>query len=359
MSSSQSTPPDATPRVSPTYDSPTQSSTSKANNGKATTTKKSRDERNFKDENVTRGAIQAIEESQAELVSTMKKGFLDIALELKGYFSDELGPLKRRMEIQEQRTGIRQSIEQSVTRSPTPEEQQSREQSVPPPKQPILPPKGSPPRRLPNKEPRKDPRQHSVYETPRIGSEPAPTYPAPKTKITGNIEPLSDGKNPLYLHWKVSVLDRLQIYADHYPNARMQMALIWAVTIGDAHTYLFPRYQSGMPDQYLTVNEMFHTLDEYFTTGFETEDFREKFDRMEMGKGKDQHGKAVSSQETFVQFSGRFKSLAILGQVSGNDWFHQMWNKITPALQDEATPVKNTWKRRFDLMNNALTAIDM
>jgi len=29
------------------------------------------------------------------------------------------------------------------------------------------------------------------------------------------------------------------------------------------------------------------TLDKYFTTRYETEEFREKFDKMEIGKGKD------------------------------------------------------------------------
>ena len=80
---------------------------------------------------------------------------------------------------------------------------------------------------------------------------------------------------------------------------------------------------------------------------------------MEMGKGKDQYRKPISPHEMFMQFSGHFKSLTILGQVDGSNWFHQMWNKITPNLQDKAIPVKSTWKHRFNVMNNALMAIDM
>jgi len=42
------------------------------------------------------------------------------------------------------------------------------------------------------------------------------------------------------------------------------------------------------------------TLDEYFTTGYETKEFQEKFNKMEIGKGKDQHGKPISPYETFT-----------------------------------------------------------
>ena len=90
------------------------------------------------------------------------------------------------------------------------------------------------------------------------------------------------------------------------------MALIWSVTISKAHIYLFPHYQSGLPNQYQIADEILLTLDKYFTTGYKTEEFWEKFDKMEMGKGKDQYRKPISPHEMFMQFSGHFKSLTIL-----------------------------------------------
>jgi len=79
--------------------------------------------------------------------------------------------------------------------------------------------------------------------------------------------------------------DRLQINGDYYPNKATRIALIWSITVGQAHSYLYPRYKSGVAGEYKTVSEMIETLDEFFITGFEEEDYRREFDKIGMGRG--------------------------------------------------------------------------
>jgi hypothetical protein len=110
--------------------------------------------------------------------------------------------------------------------------------------------------------------------------------------------------------------------------------LIWGTTTSDAHRYLEPRYQSGTPNEYRTAEEIIETLKSYFTTSHEQEDFREEFHDMEMCKGEG------NTKETFPQFATRFRNLAIQGNIYSDDWFYQMWNKITPQLCNATIAIK-------------------
>ena len=53
---------------------------------------------------------------------------------------------------------------------------------------------------------------------------------------------------------------------------------------------------------------MIETLQSYFITGYETEEYRNQFHDMKMGdKGH--------ANETFLEFTARFRSMAVLGEV--------------------------------------------
>jgi len=128
-------------------------------------------------------------------------------------------------------------------------------------------------------------------------------------------------------------------------------ALIWSTTTGVARSYLEPRYQSDNQD-YATAEEMIETLQSYFITGYEIEEYRNQFHDMKMGdKGH--------ANETFSEFTARFRSMAVLGEVLKTDWFYQLWNKITPQLRDASTASKHLWKHDFDEMVVSLTSIDL
>ena len=65
----------------------------------------------------------------------------------------------------------------------------------------------------------------------------------------------------------------------------MYIALIWSITVGQAYSYLYPYYKSSVVGEYKTVLEIIKTLNEFFITGFEEEDYCRKFDKIRIGRG--------------------------------------------------------------------------
>lgn len=316
----------------PSFAQPTQSSKTK---DKAPTVKRPRDERDFSNADVLRGVIQSLEEKQARSERRNADHLENLIGQMTESFTERITKVLDRLDRVE-RIGTQLSIESSPTsRSP------SKTRSPAPAPAPAASP-ASPP-------------QQTFLNPNRITPESSstPSAYAGRSKITDKFEYLDDGKSPTFRHWKISIIDRLSINADHYTTGLTKKALIWSTTTGDAHRYLEPRYQSGTPNEYRTAEEMIETLKSSFTTGHEQEDFREEFHDMEMCKGDG------NIKETFSQFAARFRNLAILGNIYGDDWFYQMWNKITPQLRNAATALKHTWNSNFNTMVNALTSIDI
>ena len=65
-------------------------------------------------------------------------------------------------------------------------------------------------------------------------------YPPRKTVLTEKITPLDEGQAPTFKQWKASIMDRLEVNADHYPTERSRQALVWGTTSGKARDYLEP-----------------------------------------------------------------------------------------------------------------------
>ena len=250
-----------------------------------------RDERDFASPDVVRGVVQAMEERQGELVS----GLVSLQEEVResvGTIVDAVNAGRK----------VHQSVE-------VPAEPFDLDANIP----------------LVESDAEEDDDTARDHTHGRSRDRSASQFPKPTTRIVGTITPLDDGQEPRYAYWKISLQDRLQINGDHYPNEATRMALIWSITVGQAHSYLYPRYKSGVAGEYKTASEMIETLDEFFITGFEEEDYRREFDKMGIGRGTHyQTGKPISPNETFLEFAGRFKSLAVLGSVPNSEWFHQM-----------------------------------
>lgn len=193
-------------------------------------------------------------------------------------------------------------------------------------------------------------RQPFLHPDLRPASEPtpAPLRSLPPSRITERIDPLSDGVAPTYRQWRTSIRDRLLVNADHYQTPLARKALIWGTTTSLARDYLEPRYASESPTiAFRDYQEMIDLLESYFLTGFEEEDARTDFMRMQMGV-----------EESFSEFRGRFSSMAVLGGVPRPEWFYYLWEKILPELRDMAAPLKRRWNRNFDEMVADLGALD-
>ena len=119
---------------------------------------------------------------------------------------------------------------------------------------------------------------------------------------------MTDGESPTFRQWEISVLDRLDVNSDHYETEKTRKALIWSTTLGLAREYLQPRYRSGY-EEFETAAQMLELLESYFTTGYETDQFRDKFLDIKIGD-KDYKNK------TFANFAVRFYSKAVLRKES-------------------------------------------
>jgi hypothetical protein len=296
---------------------------------------KPRDERDFGNANSVRGMIQGLEASRDTDRTNARKDMAELMAMITTLsntvtdLSNSVANQHNRLADIELSNQARPSIELSPSRNPS--------ESPPPP------PRGPGPRPIPSLQP------HRYRTTPEPS--PTPTIQAVKSKLTEKIEPLGDGTDPTFRQWRISIRDRFVVNADHYGTEITRKALIWSTTTGLARSYLEPRYQSDRHD-YATADEMIDTLESYFTTGYEKEEYRNQFHDMTMGeKGH--------ANETFSEFNARFRSMAVLGEVLEDDWFYQMWDKITPQLREESTASKHLWHADFRQMVTSLTSIDL
>lgn len=170
-----------------------------------------------------------------------------------------------------------------------------------------------------------------------------------RTEKTPNIEDLNDGKNPTFRQWQASILDRLEVNADLYRNERARMALVWGHTRDLAKEYLEPRYLSDEPEErFQNAEQMVDLLRSYFVTGNEQAESRVLFDRLHMTK-----------EETFPAFKSRFLSTAVKARVPRSEWFHYLWNKLTPGLQIPNVGFRSQWNNSFEKMVSHLSEYDM
>lgn len=187
---------------------------------------------------------------------------------------------------------------------------------------------------------------------PDVHPENAPELPLYKSKITERIDALGDGIDPTYRQWKISIRDRFSVNADHYPTPETQKALIWSLTKGKARKYLEPRYCSSDPrTEFHSYQEMMTVLENFFVSGYETEDARNEFMAMHM---QDRH----HPHEHFLDFKARFISQSLLGEIPDTELYNYMWDKITPQLRSSSATLKRGWNGSFNEMVADLVSLD-
>jgi hypothetical protein len=275
-----------------------------------------RDERDFQDPQTIRGIIQAMEEERTAMRSDLAQ------------------------------------LTQLVMAMAQPPAQSN------PPNQP-LPSIEDPKQRTPPNGPRPSlampTRMADNYLTPEQHRNPSERDPTPneqsaKLKIIEKVIPLDDGSKPTYKQWRITVRDRLRTNRDYYDTEDLRKTFIWASTIGKARDYLEPHYQ-GEDDEFNTAEEMIEHLEAYFLTGYEIQDYSHRFNDMKMGE-------SGHANETFAEFSVRFRHTAVRGWKNKAMWYEAMWEKLTPQLRKAATQLVQFWKEDYEEMVVSLTSID-
>ena len=108
------------------------------------------------------------------------------------------------------------------------------------------------------------------------------------------------------------------------------MAYIFNRTDGIAQEYLTLRYRKG-PEPFTTFTEMIIYLAEIFKNPFEAQDARIDFRKMTM-----------KEDESFSDFHTRFLRLAGMGKIPTDDLQPDLYDKLTPALQQSVLPFLDT-----------------
>lgn len=186
--------------------------------------------------------------------------------------------------------------------------------------------------------------------SPRINYEPKPNS-RHQTKSLPPIDCLDDGVSPTFRQWKASIMDKLRENADHFPTERSRITHVWLRTTGLARSYLTPRYVSEN-NQYSAVSSMLRDLTEYFVTGTEQEEAKNRFYDSSMRDHS--HPK-----ESFSDFKSRFIADAIEGCIAPSEWSYHFWTKVTHRIREQNIGFKSSWGGNFTNMIQHLTRVEM
>lgn len=152
-------------------------------------------------------------------------------------------------------------------------------------------------------------------------------------------EPLTDGSSPSFNNWKIQMEDKFLINASMFELEEAKMAYVFNRTADTAQKHLAPRYRKG-PEPFSSANEMITYLAEILENPFEAQDARTEFRELRM-----------RNSETFADFYTRFLHLAGTGRIPTDDLQPDLYDKLTPALQQAVMPFLDVLLTSTELAN--------
>jgi hypothetical protein len=152
-----------------------------------------------------------------------------------------------------------------------------------------------------------------------------------------------------YTAWKEQILDKFEIDREQFPTERAFMSYIFNRTEGEANDHLFPRYtrDPDNTDPFTSYEEMLATLDTIYKNPFLVRDSRNQYKELKMGVG-----------QSFHDFRTRFIHLANTGRIPLADWFDDMYDKMTTALQGQILNQRHLLEEDFDKLCTVAIGID-
>jgi hypothetical protein len=155
-------------------------------------------------------------------------------------------------------------------------------------------------------------------------------------------DPLTDGASPSFENWRIQIEDKFFINHHMFDSEQAKMAYIFNRTANIAQKHLAPRYRRG-PEPFTTHAEMILYLAEIFENPFEAQDARIEFRKL-----------TIKESESFSDFYTQFLHLSSMGKIPTDDLQPDLYDKLTPALQQSVLPFLDTLLTNKALANKCM-----
>jgi hypothetical protein len=137
-------------------------------------------------------------------------------------------------------------------------------------------------------------------------------------------DPLTDGKDPTFLSWKIGIQGKFRVNADHFENEDAKILYLFNRTQGDARKHLEPRVDPDHLYSFTSANEMIQYLASIPTY---VDPFKARNARSEYNKLKMKHG------QLFSDFQTDFIHLANEGNIPKGEWKEGLYERLTSVLK--------------------------
>jgi Zinc knuckle len=175
--------------------------------------------------------------------------------------------------------------------------------------------------------------QEQLDEARTASQRSTPLFEALSNRATVKLkdpEPLTDGASPSFENWRIQIEDKFLVNSRMFDSEQAKMAYIFNRTADIAQKHLAPRYKKG-PEPFTSAAEMVTYLAEILENPFEAQDARIDFRKLTMRE-----------DESFSDFYTRFLHLAGMGKIPTDDLQPDLYDKLTPALQQSVLPFLDT-----------------
>jgi hypothetical protein len=148
------------------------------------------------------------------------------------------------------------------------------------------------------------------------------------TKKLPDPTPLSDGKEPTYLSWKIQIQGKLRSNADHFPNEEDKMLYLFNRTSGDAQKHLQPRFDDESATRFTSAKEMLAYLSSIYVNPNAVRDARHEYNSLAMKPG-----------QSFTEFQTQFLHLAGQAHIPPESWRMDLFDRMTITLKRGIAPM--------------------
>lgn len=157
--------------------------------------------------------------------------------------------------------------------------------------------------------------------------------PGPSSSRSAKIpdpEPLSDGKSPIFRHWKTDMFGKLRANADHFTDETDRCIYIASRTKGEAREHLSAVY--GEPHHIMDSEHIMAYLCSVYENPNEAREARHAFQALRM-----------TVRERFAEFKTKFMQLASRANIPQVEWNQELFEKLTPQLQVGVIPLRDSF----------------